>query len=196
MASIQTFYIFQLFTHRRLNLSALVSKNADQPWDVELTDDRRRRFKKRNIAEKVNGTCKQVPTVNKDFICCETTQQKIQVPGVDREMCLKKEFYYCDSTLQKQGLSCSEGKEEDFKKKSLLQLRPITRFQLQRCCRDDLTACGRKEIQHLFLDSSHETYIAVTVPHVAVLPELDCGLKKIARRGIGYKIQTVLLDEQ
>ncbi|KAH3786481.1 hypothetical protein DPMN_164588 [Dreissena polymorpha] len=56
-----------------------------QPWDVELTDDsnraeqcrkRRRRFKKRNIAEKVNGTCKQVPTVNKDFICCETTQQK------------------------------------------------------------------------------------------------------------------------
>ncbi|KAH3809480.1 hypothetical protein DPMN_137851 [Dreissena polymorpha] len=76
MASIQTFYIFQLFTHRRLNLSALVSKNADQPWDVELTDDRRRRFKKRNIAEKVNGTCKQVPTVNKDFSCCETTQQK------------------------------------------------------------------------------------------------------------------------
>ncbi|KAH3825105.1 hypothetical protein DPMN_126978 [Dreissena polymorpha] len=56
-----------------------------QPWDVELTDDsnraeqsrkRRRRFKKRNIAEKVNGTCKQVPTVNKDFSCCETTQQK------------------------------------------------------------------------------------------------------------------------
>ncbi|KAH3736845.1 hypothetical protein DPMN_089746 [Dreissena polymorpha] len=37
---------------------------------------RRRRFKKRNIAEKVNGTCKQVPTVNKDFSCCETTQQK------------------------------------------------------------------------------------------------------------------------
>ncbi|KAH3875114.1 hypothetical protein DPMN_038376 [Dreissena polymorpha] len=82
---LQTFYIFQLFTHRRLNLSALVSKNADQPWDVELTDDsnraeqsrkRRRRFKKRNIAEKVNGTCKQVPTVNKDFSCCETTQQK------------------------------------------------------------------------------------------------------------------------
>ncbi|KAH3823532.1 hypothetical protein DPMN_125339 [Dreissena polymorpha] len=102
MASIQTFYIFQLFTHRRLNLSALVSKNADQPWDVELTDDRRRRFKKRNIAEKVNGTCKQ-------------------------EMCLKKEFYYCDSTLQKQGLSRSDGKEEDFKKESLLQLRPITR---------------------------------------------------------------------
>ncbi|KAH3785404.1 hypothetical protein DPMN_163492 [Dreissena polymorpha] len=57
---------------------------------------RRRRFKKRNIAEKVNGTCKQVPTVNKDFNCCETTQQKV-------EMCLKKEFYYCDSTLQKQG---------------------------------------------------------------------------------------------
>ncbi|KAH3730241.1 hypothetical protein DPMN_056222 [Dreissena polymorpha] len=89
MASIQTFYIFQLFTHRRLNLSALVSKNADQPWDVELTDDsnraeqrrkRRRRFKKRNIAEKVNGTCKQVPTVNKDFSCCETTQQK-SCPG-------------------------------------------------------------------------------------------------------------------
>ncbi|KAH3780728.1 hypothetical protein DPMN_158549 [Dreissena polymorpha] len=88
----------------RLNLSVLVSKNADQPWDVELTDDsnraeqrrkRRRRFKKRNIAEKVNGTCKQVPTVNKDFICCETTQQK--------------------------------GKEDDFKKESLLQLRPITR---------------------------------------------------------------------
>ncbi|KAH3690922.1 hypothetical protein DPMN_192746 [Dreissena polymorpha] len=57
-----------------------------QPWDVELTDDsnraeqrrkRRRRFKKRNIAEKVNGTCKQVPTVNKDFSCCETTQQKV-----------------------------------------------------------------------------------------------------------------------
>ncbi|KAH3751360.1 hypothetical protein DPMN_185914 [Dreissena polymorpha] len=138
-----------------------------QPWDVELTDDsnraeqsrkRRRRFKKRNIAEKVNGTCKQdftcrngliaVPTVNKDFICCETTQQKIQVPGVDREMCLKKEFYYCDSTLQKQGLSRSDGKEEDFKKESLLQLRPIT----------------RKEIQQLCLDSSHETYIAVTVP--------------------------------
>ncbi|KAH3777207.1 hypothetical protein DPMN_178645 [Dreissena polymorpha] len=43
-----------------MNLSVLVSKNADQPWDVELTDDRRRRFKKRNIAEKVNGTCKQV----------------------------------------------------------------------------------------------------------------------------------------
>ncbi|KAH3694380.1 hypothetical protein DPMN_081820 [Dreissena polymorpha] len=145
---------------------------------------RRRRFKKRNIAEKVNGTCKQdftcrngliaVPTVNKDFSCCETTQQKIQVPGVDREMCLKKEFYYCDSTLQKQGLSCSDGKEEDFKKESLLQLRPITRFQLQRCCRDVLTACGRKEIQHLFLDSSHETYIAVTVPHVAVLPVYGC----------------------
>ncbi|KAH3747072.1 hypothetical protein DPMN_181494 [Dreissena polymorpha] len=48
---------------------------------------RRRRLKKRNIAEKVNGTCKQdftcrngliaVPTVNKDFICCETTQQKV-----------------------------------------------------------------------------------------------------------------------
>ncbi|KAH3826446.1 hypothetical protein DPMN_128351 [Dreissena polymorpha] len=37
---------------------------------------RRRRFKKRNIVEKVNGTCKQVPTVNKDFNCCETTQQK------------------------------------------------------------------------------------------------------------------------
>ncbi|KAH3849965.1 hypothetical protein DPMN_092370 [Dreissena polymorpha] len=180
---------------------------------------RRRRFKKRNIAEKVNGTCKQdftcrngliaVPTVNKDFSCCETTQQKIQVPGVDREMCLKKEFYYCDSTLQKQGLSCSDAKEEDFKKESLLQLRPITRFQLQRCCRDVLTACDRKEIQQLCLDSSHETYIAVTVPHVAVLPvygcvaccladlpELDCGLKKIASRGIGYKIQTVLLDEQ
>ncbi|KAH3783262.1 hypothetical protein DPMN_161195 [Dreissena polymorpha] len=60
--------------------------NGKQPWDVELTDDsnraeqcrkRRRRFKKRNIAEKVNGTCKQVPTVNKDFICCETTQQKV-----------------------------------------------------------------------------------------------------------------------
>ncbi|KAH3725925.1 hypothetical protein DPMN_051778 [Dreissena polymorpha] len=76
---------------------------------------RRRRFKKRNIAEKVNGTCKQdftcrngliaVPTVNKDFICCETTQQKIQVSGVDRKMCLKKEFYYCDSTLQKQGFN-------------------------------------------------------------------------------------------
>ncbi|KAH3865626.1 hypothetical protein DPMN_028668 [Dreissena polymorpha] len=157
----------------RLNLSVLVSKNADQPWDVELTDDsnraeqcrkRRRRFKKRNIAEKVNGTCKQVPTVNKDFNCCETTQQKIQVPGVDREMCLKKEFYYCDSTLQKQGLSCSEGKEEDFKKKSLLQLRPITRFQLQRCCRDVLTACDRKEIHQLCIDCSHETYIAVTVP--------------------------------
>ncbi|KAH3784941.1 hypothetical protein DPMN_163014 [Dreissena polymorpha] len=123
----------------RLNLSVLVSKNADQPWDVELTDDsnraeqrrkRRRRFKKRNIAEKVNGTCKQ-------------------------EMCLKKEFYYCDSTLQKQGLSRSDEKEEDFKKESLLQLRPIT----------------RKEIQQLCLDSSHETYIAVTVPHVAVLPE-------------------------
>ncbi|KAH3885543.1 hypothetical protein DPMN_009538 [Dreissena polymorpha] len=153
---------------------------------------RRRRFKKRNIAEKVNGTCKQdftcrngliaVPTVNKDFICCETTQQKIQVPGVDREMCLKKEFYYCDSTLQKQGLSCSDGKEEDFKKESLLQLRPIT----------------RKEIQQLCLDSSHETYIAVTVRHsllLPVLPELDCGLKKIASRGIGYKIQTLLLDE-
>ncbi|KAH3725979.1 hypothetical protein DPMN_051834 [Dreissena polymorpha] len=77
-----------------------------------------------------------VPTVNKDFNCCETTQQKIQVPGVDREMCLKKEFYYCDSTLQKQGLSRSDGKEEDFK----------------------------KEIQQLCLDSSHETYIAVTVP--------------------------------
>ncbi|KAH3715036.1 hypothetical protein DPMN_057739 [Dreissena polymorpha] len=149
-----------------LNLSALVSKNADQPWDVELTDDRRRRFKKRNIAEKVNGTCKQVPTVNKDFSCCETTQQKIQVPGVDREMCLKKEFYYCDSTLQKQGLSCSNAKEEDFKKESLLQLRPITRFQLQRCCRDVLTACDRKEIQQLCIDCSHETYIAVTVPHI------------------------------
>ncbi|KAH3721832.1 hypothetical protein DPMN_064780 [Dreissena polymorpha] len=96
-------------------------------WLWCTCSQRRRRFKKRNIAEKVNGTCKQdftcrngliaVPTVNKDFICCETTQQKIQVPGVDREMCLKKEFYYCDSTLQKQGLSCSEGKEEDFKKK-------------------------------------------------------------------------------
>ncbi|KAH3821052.1 hypothetical protein DPMN_122809 [Dreissena polymorpha] len=133
---------------------------------------RRRRFKKRNIAEKVNGTCKQaVPTVNKDFSCCETTQQKIQVPGVDREMCLKKEFYYCDSTLQKQGLSCSDAKEEDFKKESLLQLRPITRFQLQRCCRDVLTACDRKEIQQLCLDSSHETYIAVTVPHSLLLPE-------------------------
>ncbi|KAH3892331.1 hypothetical protein DPMN_016448 [Dreissena polymorpha] len=176
---------------------------------------RRRRFKKRNIAEKVNGTCKQdftcrngliaVPTVNKDFSCCETTQQKIQVPGVDREMCLKKEFYYCDSTLQKQGLSCSDAKEEDFKKESLLQLRPITRFQLQRCCRDVLTACDRKEIQQLCLDSSHETYIAVTVPHCLLLPvvaccslllpELDCGLKKIASRGIGYKIQTLLLDE-
>ncbi|KAH3773322.1 hypothetical protein DPMN_174681 [Dreissena polymorpha] len=136
---------------------------------------RRRRFKKRNIAEKVNGTCKQdftcrngliaVPTVNKDVSCCETTQQKIQVSGVDRKMCLKKEFYYCDSTLQKQGLSCSEGKE-DFKKKSLLQLRPITRFQLQRCCRDVLTACDRKEIQQLCIDCSHETYIAVTVPHI------------------------------
>ncbi|KAH3855547.1 hypothetical protein DPMN_098115 [Dreissena polymorpha] len=167
---------------------------------------RRRRFKKRNIAEKVNGTCKQdftcrngliaVPTVNKDFSCCETTQQKIQVSGVDRKMCLKKEFYYCDSTLQKQGLSCSDAKEEDFKKESLLQLRPITRFQLQRCCRDVLTACDRKEIQQLCLDSSHETYIAVTVPHSLLLPELDCGLKKIASRGIGYKIQTVLLDEQ
>ncbi|KAH3690090.1 hypothetical protein DPMN_191855 [Dreissena polymorpha] len=95
---------------------------------------------------------------------------RIQVPGVDREMCLKKEFYYCDSTLQKQGLSCSEGKEEDFKKKSLLQLRPITRFQLQRCCRDVLTACDRKEIQQLCLDSSHETYIAVTVRHSLLLP--------------------------
>ncbi|KAH3894017.1 hypothetical protein DPMN_018173, partial [Dreissena polymorpha] len=165
---------------------------------------RRRRFKKRNIAEKVNGTCKQdftcrngliaVPTVNKDFSCCETTQQKIQVSGVDRKMCLKKEFYYCDSTLQKQGLSRSDGKEEDFKKESLLQLRPITRFQLQRCCRDVLTACDRKEIQQLCLDSSHETYIAVTVPQW--LPELDCGLKKIASRGIGYKIQTLLLDER
>ncbi|KAH3785575.1 hypothetical protein DPMN_163667 [Dreissena polymorpha] len=148
---------------------------------------RRRRFKKRNIAEKVNGTCKQdftcrngliaVPTVNKDFICCETTQQKIQVPGVDREMCLKKEFYYCDSTLQKQGLSCSDAKEEDFKKESLLQLRPITRFQLQRCCRDVLTACDRKEIQQLCLDSSHETYIAVTVPQW-VKKETNTGFKK------------------
>ncbi|KAH3850876.1 hypothetical protein DPMN_093351 [Dreissena polymorpha] len=137
---------------------------------------RRRRFKKRNIAEKVNGTCKQdftcrngliaVPTVNKDFSCCETTQQKIQVSGLDRKMCLKKEFHYCDLTLQKQGLSCSEGKEEDFKKKSLLQLRPITRFQLQRCCRDVLTAFDRKEIHQLCLDSSHETYIAVTVPQL------------------------------
>ncbi|KAH3733167.1 hypothetical protein DPMN_039592 [Dreissena polymorpha] len=138
---------------------------------------RRRRFKKRNIAEKVNGTCKQdftcrngliaVPTVNKDFICCETTQQKVDSSFWCRQkMCLKKEFYYCDSTLQKQGLSCSEGKEEDFKKKSLLQLRPITRFQLQRCCRDVLTACDRKEIQQLCIDCSHETYIAVTVPHI------------------------------
>ncbi|KAH3898250.1 hypothetical protein DPMN_022473 [Dreissena polymorpha] len=141
---------------------------------------RRRRFKKRNIAEKVNGTCKQdftcrngliaVPTVNKDFICCETTQQKIQVPGVDREMCLKKEFYYCDSTLQKQGLSRSDGKEEDFKKESLLQLRPIT----------------RKEIQQLCLDSSHETYIAVTVPHMAVLGRCQQCEDNIA----------LLLDEQ
>ncbi|KAH3794491.1 hypothetical protein DPMN_148023 [Dreissena polymorpha] len=148
---------------------------AAKHWLWCTCSQRRRRFKKRNIAEKVNGTCKQdftcrngliaVPTVNKDFSCCETTQQKIQVPGVDREMCLKKEFYYCDSTLQKQGLSCSDAKEEDFKKESLLQLRPITRFQLQRCCRDVLTACDRKEIQQLCLDSSHETYIAVTVPH-------------------------------
>ncbi|KAH3831411.1 hypothetical protein DPMN_104678 [Dreissena polymorpha] len=109
---------------------------AAKHWLWCTCSQRRRRFKKRNIAEKVNGTCKQdftcrngliaVPTVNKDFICCEPTQQKIQVPGVDREMCLKKEFYYCDSTLQKQGLSRSDGKE-DFKKESLLQLRPITR---------------------------------------------------------------------
>ncbi|KAH3690571.1 hypothetical protein DPMN_191243 [Dreissena polymorpha] len=135
---------------------------------------RRRRFKKRNIAEKVNGTCKQdftcrngliaVPTVNKDFSCCETTQQKIQVPGVDREMCLKKEFYYCDSTLQKQGLSCSDAKEEDFKKESLLQLRPIT----------------RKEIQQLCLDSSHETYIAVTVPHMAVYGCVACCMAVVS----------------
>ncbi|KAH3840368.1 hypothetical protein DPMN_113816 [Dreissena polymorpha] len=121
---------------------------------------RRRRFKKRNIAEKVNGTCKQ----DSSFWC----RQK---------MCLKKEFYYCDSTLQKQGLSCSEGKEEDFKKKSLLQLRPITRFQLQRCCRDVLTACDRKEIQQLCLDSSHETYIAVTVRHSLLLPEASSDNK-------------------
>ncbi|KAH3855994.1 hypothetical protein DPMN_098573 [Dreissena polymorpha] len=97
---------------------------------------RRRLFKKRNIAEKVNGTCKQ-------------------------EMCLKKEFYYCDSTLQKQGLSRSDGKEEDFKKESLLQLRPIT----------------RKEIQQLCLVSSHETYIAVTVPQW-VKKETNTGFKK------------------
>ncbi|KAH3797853.1 hypothetical protein DPMN_151441 [Dreissena polymorpha] len=153
---------------------------------------RRRRFKKRNIVE------------------------KIQVPGVDREMCLKKEFHYCDLTLQKQGLSCSEGKE-DFKKESLLQLRSINKI----CCKDVLTACDRKEIQQLCFDSSHETYIAVTVPQwvkketntgfkkkigclksaqnmsVAVLPVvgqmsamLDCGLKKIASRRIVYKIQT------
>ncbi|KAH3829237.1 hypothetical protein DPMN_131231 [Dreissena polymorpha] len=138
---------------------------------------RRRRFKKRNIAEKVNGTCKQdftcrngliaVPTVNKDLICCETTQQKIQVSGVDRKMCLKKEFYYCDSTLQKQGLSCSEGKEEDLKKK----ITAATQAYNMRCCRDVLTACDRKEIQQLCIDCSHETYIAVTVPHCLLLPE-------------------------
>ncbi|KAH3782159.1 hypothetical protein DPMN_160071 [Dreissena polymorpha] len=160
---------------------------AAKHWLWCTCSQRRRRFKKRNIAEKVNGTCKQdftcrngliaVPTVNKDFSCCETTQQKIQVPGVDREMCLKKEFYYCDSTLQKQGLSCSDAKEEDFKKESLLQLRPITRFQLQRCCRDVLTACDRKEIQQLCLDSSHETYIAVTVPQW-VKKETNTGFKK------------------
>ncbi|KAH3777359.1 hypothetical protein DPMN_178800 [Dreissena polymorpha] len=114
---------------------------SEYGWNIQR---RRRRFKKRNIVEKVNGTCKQV---NKDFNCCETTHQTIQVPGVDREMCLKKEFHYCDLTLQKQGLSCSEGKEQDFKKN-------------HRCN----SAWDRKEIQQLCLDSSHKTYIAVTVP--------------------------------
>ncbi|KAH3706684.1 hypothetical protein DPMN_066072 [Dreissena polymorpha] len=74
---------------------------------------RRRRFKKRNIAEKVNGTCKQ-------------------------------------------------GKRRRFQEK----ITAATQADNKRCCRDVLTACDRKEIQQLCLDSSHETYIAVTVPQL------------------------------
>ncbi|KAH3852569.1 hypothetical protein DPMN_095080 [Dreissena polymorpha] len=141
---------------------------------------RRRQFKKRNIAEKVNGTCKQdftcrngliaVPTVNKDFICCETTQQKIQVSGVDRKMCLKKEFYYCDSTLQKQG------------------------FNYLHCC--DCSTVGQKKDEYRFQEENWllKTCTKYELPVYGCVAcwsaMLDCGLKKIASRGIGYKIQT------
>ncbi|KAH3700191.1 hypothetical protein DPMN_075162 [Dreissena polymorpha] len=102
--------------------------------------------------------------MEEDFHLCDTSLQK-QVEG---QMSSSTDVISTAVTkLLKKGLSCSEGKEEDFNKESLLQL-----------------------------SSLNKTYIAVTVPHWADLPELDCGLKKIARRGIGYKIQTVLLDEQ
>ncbi|KAH3784958.1 hypothetical protein DPMN_163031 [Dreissena polymorpha] len=109
MASIQTFYIFQLFTHRRLNLSALVSKNADQPWDVELTDDRRRRFKKRNIAEKVNGTCKQVDS-RTELSNAESQRRRRfkkrniaeKVNGTCKQVpTVNKDFSCCETTQQK-----------------------------------------------------------------------------------------------
>ncbi|KAH3726958.1 hypothetical protein DPMN_052839 [Dreissena polymorpha] len=168
------------------NLSVLVSKNADQPWDVELTDDsnraeqrrkRRRRLKKRNIAEKVNGTCKQdftcrngliaVPTVNKDFICCETTQQKIQVSGVDRKMCLKKEFYYCDSTLQKQGFNCRDVAE------MFCQL--VTEKKFSSCVSTVATSClllgrcqqcsaARRAVTERRLNMQHNTKMPICKP--------------------------------
>ncbi|KAH3805750.1 hypothetical protein DPMN_134057 [Dreissena polymorpha] len=73
------------------------------------------------------STSLEVPTVNKDFSCCETTQQK--------------------------------GKEEDFKKK----ITAATQADNKRCCRDVLTACDRKEIQQLCLDSSHECSLLLDV---------------------------------
>ncbi|KAH3707641.1 hypothetical protein DPMN_067051 [Dreissena polymorpha] len=115
----------------------------------------------------------------------------IRVTGLHME----EDFHLCDTSLQKQegqmssstdvistavtkllkkGLSCSEGKEEDFNKESLLQLSSLNK---------------------LVTEKKFSSCVLTVATSWADLPELDCGLKKIVRRGIGYKIQTLLLDE-
>ncbi|KAH3689261.1 hypothetical protein DPMN_192491 [Dreissena polymorpha] len=117
---------------------------------------------------------------------------RIRVTGLHME----EDFHLCDTSLQKQvegqmssstdvflggssqtvstSLSCSEGKEEDFNKESLLQLSSLNK---------------------LVTEKKFSSCVLTVATSWADLPELDCGLKKIVRRGIGYKIQTLLLDE-
>ncbi|KAH3868674.1 hypothetical protein DPMN_031824 [Dreissena polymorpha] len=136
--------------------------------DSDEDESRRGTLLRKFHMQKLN----RISTAETQFI-----KSKIRVTGLHME----EDFHVCYSTLQKQ---------------VDVQMASSTDVFLGAAKQDVLTACDRKEIQQLCLDCSHKTYIAVTVPHSLLLPELDCGLKKIARRGIGYKIQTVLLDEQ
>ncbi|KAH3782179.1 hypothetical protein DPMN_160091 [Dreissena polymorpha] len=162
--------------------------------DSDEDESRRGTLLRKFHMQKLN----RISTAETQFI-----KSKIRVTGLHME----EDFHVCYSTLQKQvdvqmasstdvflgaakhwlwistavtkllkkGLSCSEGKEKDFNKESLLQLSSLNK---------------------LVTEKKFSSCVLTVATSSLLLPELDCGLKKIARRGIGYKIQTVLLDEQ